>query len=561
VGRDNAAGEALSIGLKPTRRLRPPSPAAWLKRGSPGAVALVLPLLGFLLFSSAGRDDSHITYWAADALSRVGEIVNYNGDRVEQSSSLLHTVVLAVLRLATGVPVPVIGFVFGIATGTLAAAAAAPAAALVSVRRRWLAAVLVATNPFAVYWAFGGLETGLAALLTVAFVTATSVYVSRGGGRAFAWAVTAVVAYVAVRPETGLIATAALLGLCAWTLVKTDLRRHFRRAATLAVTAAAAFGALVVWRLSYFDAPFPQPVLAKVGGLRPDEGLEYLQSTLGQPHALGLLLLAGVGAVTCMRRGNVAAALAAATAGAHVAFVALTGGDWMEGGRLVAPVVPVLAMLATATGWRRASVVLPAGVVGAQLMALVMFAGSASTGTPLWAQVAPPPRTSGPPAFHWFERHNRVHARDALFYADLKRAVQAVGHQTGRPVLIASGQAGMLMYTLSSDPDVPALRFIDAFGLTTRDLHACSSAGRSTALGTFIPYGRWLDDPRCAPDLPDLIFDRKLFAAWPGLHRDYVLVHQQTGVMRVVGSRLAGTEVSAEQFVAVRSDLSAALAK
>ena len=49
------------------------------------------------LLSATGQDDTHITYWAARALAEHGVIVNHAGARVEQSSSLLLTLVLALL--------------------------------------------------------------------------------------------------------------------------------------------------------------------------------------------------------------------------------------------------------------------------------------------------------------------------------------------------------------------------------------------------------------------------------------------------------------------------------
>jgi len=62
---------------------------------------LVVPALGFLLFGSTGRDDSYITYWVADQFRRTGRIANYNGKAIEQSSSLLHVLVLAGLSWLT----------------------------------------------------------------------------------------------------------------------------------------------------------------------------------------------------------------------------------------------------------------------------------------------------------------------------------------------------------------------------------------------------------------------------------------------------------------------------
>ena len=51
-------------------------------------IASGMTLVGLLLFSSTGHDDAHITEWAAYSLARFGEILNYNGQRFEQSSSL-----------------------------------------------------------------------------------------------------------------------------------------------------------------------------------------------------------------------------------------------------------------------------------------------------------------------------------------------------------------------------------------------------------------------------------------------------------------------------------------
>lgn len=74
-----------------------------------GRAVRTLPLGGRVPLPSAGRDDAFITYWAAHAIARFGEIVNYDGDRVEQSSSLLHTVILAILHAVTGVNLPTLG--------------------------------------------------------------------------------------------------------------------------------------------------------------------------------------------------------------------------------------------------------------------------------------------------------------------------------------------------------------------------------------------------------------------------------------------------------------------
>ena len=74
-------------------------------------------IFGILLLPSTGRDDTHITYWAAHSLANFGEIVNYSGDRVEQSSSLLLVVALAVLGWIIPLPLTELGWLFSVLFG------------------------------------------------------------------------------------------------------------------------------------------------------------------------------------------------------------------------------------------------------------------------------------------------------------------------------------------------------------------------------------------------------------------------------------------------------------
>src|SRR5262245_53700809 len=83
----------------------------------PTAASVILILTGLVLFGSAGRDDSHLTYWPAHTLATSGHIVNYNGDRIEQSSSVLHVATLAALHRMTTLDVVTIGTLFSVAMG------------------------------------------------------------------------------------------------------------------------------------------------------------------------------------------------------------------------------------------------------------------------------------------------------------------------------------------------------------------------------------------------------------------------------------------------------------
>ena len=76
-------------------------------------------LSGLALFSSSGKDDSHIAYWPAYTLAQFSEILNYNGQRVEQASSLPLVLTLALARCVTGVALPTLGPILSILFGAI----------------------------------------------------------------------------------------------------------------------------------------------------------------------------------------------------------------------------------------------------------------------------------------------------------------------------------------------------------------------------------------------------------------------------------------------------------
>ena len=83
---------------------------------------LLFLIVGLVLFPSAGRDDSYITFWPAETLAERGSIENYNGAAVEQSSSLAFVALIAAVVRTTGLPVVVAAWLLGITAGLAAIA-------------------------------------------------------------------------------------------------------------------------------------------------------------------------------------------------------------------------------------------------------------------------------------------------------------------------------------------------------------------------------------------------------------------------------------------------------
>ncbi|MDQ1396424.1 MAG: hypothetical protein QOG64_1683, partial [Acidimicrobiaceae bacterium] len=61
-------------------------------------------------YTVGGHDDPYITFWPAHTLATFGHIVYYNGDRIEQSSSIIHVLLLAALDRLLPLPLPLLGY-------------------------------------------------------------------------------------------------------------------------------------------------------------------------------------------------------------------------------------------------------------------------------------------------------------------------------------------------------------------------------------------------------------------------------------------------------------------
>jgi hypothetical protein len=270
---------------------RPSPRAPWLRR----VVVLVVPtafflVAGFRLFVSTGRDDAHITYWPAYALARFGEIVNYNGERVEQSSSLLHVLLLALFRKLTGVEVATLGKLSSIlaGVGTLLLA-------YVLIRKMadrataFAGSMLVAACGYFLYWSYGGLETTLVCCAGMWLILEVGSYLTSGGTASRVRVTAPMVVFALVRPESPLV----LIGLLVMTVLISwimrtgpatiDVRTLRLRALKLLGIAATICTLLVALRLLYFGRAFPQPVTAKHVTLSSRtllEGLAYLKTSV-----------------------------------------------------------------------------------------------------------------------------------------------------------------------------------------------------------------------------------------------------------------------------------------
>jgi hypothetical protein len=536
--------------------------------------AVIAIAIGFILFSSTGRDDSHITYWAAHTLSTRGEILNYNGDRVEQSSSLAHVALLAALTKILPLHLPTIGPLVSIASGGLAIVLTQSLAAAVDPRISLLAGLLTGFSASLMYWSFGGLETTLTASLGVALLLVYIRCLNDRKHRHATWQACSIVfLYLLVRPESMVVLASVLLGGvallgCRIALFKPDDADQGRDALwfllRMLAIAVAMSGCIVMLRLAYFGSGFPQPVAAKAAGLTRTalrDGATYLARQIYSGYGVALWLLATSGMALALYRALVAprfsapATLVALFAFACTAFTVLAGGDWMEGGRFLVPMVPMISILAllclqraTHRFWAMAGLLLLCLQIGGTLA----LASNGSTGGPLWTTARRPQAADS--SVSWFDTANGVHRNYLGLLPHVEEIVRRIPRRDGGAVTFMSCQMGTMPYYLALAP-VGRLRFIDMCALVTRDFTACpvttwlpkNRYGLRLSLEFFFQYRQQLLD-RCHIDSPDMIFEFDRMLSSSGGRKELL-----TDFLKRNGYSIAYQQ-RAREFVAVRND-------
>jgi hypothetical protein len=555
-------------------------------------VPAVIPIVvGLLLFSSTGRDDSHITYWAAHALATTGEVVNYNGDRVEQSTSLTHVVLLAALKKMLPFALPTIGVLVSIAGGALTVILTQTLAASVLPDISLLAGLLTGFSGSLIYWSFGGLETTLAASLSVALLLMCVRWVRDRPSRSTILTMCSIMfLYLLVRPESIVVIGSVLLGGSLLLHCRIRLFDHedaqtsrdtMRRMLGVLALAALVFAVIVAFRQSYFGASFPQPVAAKSAGLTRTalrDGATYLAQQIWSGFGIALWSLAVYAAALLVRKTltaphlPVAELLVALFMLAYTAFIVLSGGDWMEGGRFLVPMLPVvviMALLGLRRMGQRKAVSMGMFLLVLQLAGTLSMARYESTGRPLWTTARPGPEPAV--VVSWFDTANRLHYRYLRSVSYVDGLIRALIQRGTSPVTFMSCQMGTLPYYLSLT-DFGRLRIIDTCALVSRDFTACPVSawlpknrfGLRLSLEFFFQNRQQLWNT-CRIGEPDIIFetDRTVrlhdgsFESVIALveRNGYTVVYQQHDPIVNDSLVFPGTPIGGGEFIALRNNL------
>lgn len=323
--------------------------------------------LALTYYLGAGRDDAFITLWAGENLAQGNFFVNHNFERVEISSSLLHTLIVAGLALIAPEHVYSINKLAGLLAGLLALYLICRyrETLLPCSRHRFAAYCMIqatlAATPSVLYWNLGGLETPFVTLLLIFIGIGYLRFWRHSTPGIAAGLVIAQILFISSRPESFFIFLFTIIFILFY------LRYKGWRSALpwLVILPGAFFLALGLTRVVVFGTFMPNPVYAKTsfGIWNFDAGLTYLSEFYLSSYlmlALGCItiLVFVYYAVLFFRSVRRSGLLEKGEEGPLIFVLGLvvtlhliaffSGGDWMEYFRFMHSVVPLTAVLSFA---------------------------------------------------------------------------------------------------------------------------------------------------------------------------------------------------------------------
>jgi hypothetical protein len=297
------------------------------------AVATALLVGRALLAERQTIDDLFIFLRYARALAEHGEVSFNRGVRVEGTSSIAWTLVLAVLWKAG------LRGAGAAKLASLVAAACIPSVTWLAIRRAvpgkrvaaMLAVVALALDADLGAWASSGMDTAIWALACVGCVAIAA----HGRRRSGPIAACALGALAWIRPEGPLFAAVGVLASS----------RSVRHALRLGLCAAAPIVALTLVRAVYFHDLVPNTFWAKMHAVDGKDytGLGYLSNALARRP---VFLVASPLFACLFARKRPALRLALALFAASLVFPVMAGGDWMPNRRLFVASLPLAAVVA-----------------------------------------------------------------------------------------------------------------------------------------------------------------------------------------------------------------------
>lgn len=493
----------------------------WRRPTAPYVVVTLLAALVYVSISvahflNAGWDDMYMTLWAGESLAAGRGFVNYNYDRLEISSSLLHAVLIALFALVDESHVYSLNKMFGLlmGVGVFVMLFLFRRSAITLQRHRFLAycwvLLLLVASPTFLYWNLGGQETPYAIFLLTLFGLALTTYWTQSSAGSFAAAVMASGLYVLTRPEGFFV----VLFAAVFVGFRWGYGRLRRRDWAVVGVPLFVFVSVTTFRLIHFGMAFPNPVYAKSESLLDStpRGIGYVMSYFEQSYFafFQLLILAamGVGFIRLLARGRkglkedgdyFATIFPYGLVIAGLMVVMTSGGDWMPFYRFIAPFVPLLSIVTVLGVFQGVAVIqsrindrelrtwLPG--FAALLLLVLLVSHPVRRGPdivpllPRSMEIRPAPEVLmdyqvGPVLASWhglderLQDINQDHVRhERLLENFIREGLPLIyKHRRQEPLMIATSQMGFFPYFIREHYPDMNLHFTDLCGLCSKDV-------------------------------------------------------------------------------------------
>ena len=530
-------------------------------------------VLGFFVYGSTGHDDSHINFWNVHTLLTQGELVNYNGERVEQTTSLLQDFITAALVFITKGSIVTTGYLVDIA-------AAFSCAVLTTIIARQYAPTLTAyagtllfSSASFLLWSFGGMGEPLTALCLLLGIFCWWRWLVLGK---YFWQILCVtLALVLVRPEIPVVITAITSALV---IVCCRQAEQCKRAWILFAVTLSAACALFAWQQWYFNSWLPLPAVAKQGGVFSEQlqrGTYYMifGGVLNPITILVLLLsapmlffLAKSWCKKTLQPLDFLQAILLCSFLAYAGFIWTAGGDWMQASRFFVPIIPLAALLilhaVQKIPYRALThAILLLLIIGQFLLQLPVITQQ-SHGIPAWIQTHIKPEHDA--RYGVFEQLNQEHVRDMAVIDHLAEVIPPLHQQLNRPIVFMSGQAGMVFY-YTAQKFYGQVVFRDLRGLVESSLTLCPELrGIPRApQGLFWGYRDFFNhlpvlQQACGVVAPDIIYDLNDMTQKLGKTLEpygYTLIHREGGFPVSNATALPYNRLLTPNMIFLRNDL------
>jgi len=496
----------------------------------------ILLLLGILLYSSTAPDDKYISCWPAWTLAHGKGLVNYSLERVEMSSTLLWVLQLAAFSKLTGIQPPMLASLFAIVFGIVTIITSTFIAEGFRKGAGLYAGLLTATCLPIVNWTMGGMEATLTAGLYLWVVYSWHGIIANG--RQYYTILAPTWLALMVRPEMPICLF--ILSLYAvWVACRKGRARDGLIILALVLIGSAA---LVAFRLYYFHALVPQPVMAKSG--RPllssmHYGMLYLFKSLNTGYLWPLLLTTLFGAY----RGRLHVAgrtdMLVMAALIYAAFAVASGGDFLEAGRFLVPAVSLLCILGAiwilAFECRKAVLMM---LVLVQIAGCMVFAYTGQRGLLITdaLRLRAMPYTRG---FDWFDTGSVGQVRDMEVVRQMTDLIPRIASAKQDYPIIASHQMGIVLYYALTSSKLQVV-VNDTFGLQDRILISQPEAKQlmSNTYGFYngdAVYWRLVESGHLVA--PDITYYSWIIPPYKYVQDNYMPFYVQTGNFSSLGVR------------------------